>query len=64
MNLGHLIALLCIPIGIFFMVKNKFWKYDSSDMLSAASLKLFLGGLLFLLIGIYGLVDGIIKLVN
>lgn len=64
MNSAHLLSLLFIPIGVLFMIKNKFWKYDSGSMIYPATLKLFLGGIIFLMIGLYGIVDGAIKLIK
>lgn len=62
MDLTHIFCLIFIPLGILIMIRHKFYKYDPSDMLFATKLNVFLGGLLFCLIGIYVLVDGIIKL--
>lgn len=57
-----LICILSLVIGIIIMSKNKFFKYETDDMLFATKLKVFLGGLLFCLIGIYGLISEILKL--
>jgi hypothetical protein len=57
-----LICILSLITGIIIMLKNKFYKYETDDMLFATKLKVFLGGLLFSLIGIYGLINEILKL--
>ena len=57
-----LISILFFVIGIIIMIKNKFFKYHSSDMLFASKLKIFLSGLLFLLIGLYGLFCELVNL--
>lgn len=56
------ISIISFIVGIFIMVKNKFYKYETDDMLFATKLKVFLGGLLFSLIGIYGLISEMLKL--
>lgn len=45
------------------MIKHKFYKYDTSDMLFATKLKVFLSGLLFSLIGLYGIINEILKII-
>jgi hypothetical protein len=57
-----LICILSLVTGIIIMLKNKFYKYETDNMLFATKLKVFLGGLLFSLIGIYGLITEILKL--
>ncbi len=56
------ISILFILVGIFIMKKYKFYKYETDDMLFATSLKVFLGGLIFGLVGVFGLITQIIKL--
>lgn len=46
------------------MVRNKFYKYDSDDMLFATKLNVFLGGVLFSFIGVYGVISEILKLIK
>ena len=64
MNSGHLIALVFIPVGIFFMLKYKYWKQNTNSMLYPLYFKLFIGGGMLFIAGIYGLVDGIVKLLK
>lgn len=59
-----ILSVMFIVLGVVIMVRHKFYKYDTSDMLFATKLKVFLSGLLFCLIGTYGLIDGIIKLIK
>ena len=59
-----MISIICVIIGVIIMIKHKFYKYDTSDMLFATKFKIFLSGLLFSLIGLYGLVSEILKLFN
>ena len=59
-----LFSLLFIIIGIIIMTKYKFYKYPSDDMSFATELKVFLGGLLFCLIGVYGIIDQILKIIQ
>lgn len=57
------ISIICVIIGIIIMIKHKFYKYDTSDMLFATKLKVFLSGLLFSLIGLYGIINEILKII-
>lgn len=43
------------------MLNYKFYKHSPDDMSFATELKVFLGGLLFSLIGVYGIIDNILK---
>jgi hypothetical protein len=52
-----ILSIIFVFIGIITMINNKFYKYESSDMLFATKLKVFLSGLLFSLIGLYGIVS-------
>lgn len=51
-----LLFVAMLVIGFVIVVKNKFYKYSSSDILFATKLRVFLAGLLFCLIGVYGIV--------
>jgi len=57
-----LLSVFFVVIGVVIMVRHKFYKYDSSDMLFATKLKVFLSGLLFCFIGCWGLISEISKL--
>lgn len=57
------ISIVCVIIGVVIMIKHKFYRYDTSDMLFATKLKVFLSGLLFSLIGLYGIVSEILKMI-
>lgn len=52
-----IISIVFIIVGIYLMFTHKFYKLETGDMLFAARLKVFLGGLLFLILGIYALVS-------
>lgn len=55
------ICLLFFIVGIILIIKNKFYKHNSNDMLFPAELKLFLCGVILVLIGIYGIINEILK---
>ncbi len=57
------ISIVCVIIGAIIMIKHKFYKYDTNDMLFATKLKIFLSGLLFSLIGLYGIVSEVLKII-
>jgi hypothetical protein len=52
-----------VILGFRIMMKNKFLKYDSSDMLFATKIKVFLSGLLFFFLGGALFVNGILDLI-
>lgn len=56
-----LLSVIFVIIGIVLIINNKFYKQKSSDMMFPAELKFFLGGELFCLLGIYGVIDCILK---
>jgi hypothetical protein len=57
------ISIVFFIIGVIIMKKNKFYKYDTNDMLFATKLKVFLSGFLFSLIGLYGIVSEGLKII-
>ena len=56
-----LMLFLFVPLGIIIMKKFKFYQYDTNDMSYPLTFKVFLGGLLLFLFGIYGIVHLILK---
>ena len=48
------VAIVASIIGLIICTKNKFYNYNSNDMLFATKLKVFLSGILFIFIGICG----------
>ena len=48
-----LIGVLCIVIGLMMMIKSKFYKYKTSDMLFAAKLNTFIAFAFVVLLGIF-----------
>ena len=54
-------CVISIAVGILLMLKNKFYRHNSDNMLFPAELKVFLGGFLLCLLGLYGLVAEVIK---
>jgi len=56
-----LFGIACIIVGIAIMGKYKFYKYSKNDMLFATKIKVFLGGLVLLLLGICTLISEIAK---
>jgi hypothetical protein len=57
------ISIVFFIIGVIIMKKNKFYKYDTNDMLFATKIKVFLSGFLFSLIGLYGIVSEGLKII-
>ena len=56
------ISIVCVIIGVLIMIKNPFYNYDTKDMLFATKLKVFLSGLLFSLMGLYGIISEVSKI--
>ncbi len=46
--------------GLIICLKNKFYKYDTDDMLFPTTLKIFMSGLLLILIGICAFISYLI----
>ncbi len=57
-----IIGVACLTVGAFLMTRHKFYKYKTSDMLFAASLRAFLGAALIVLIGILAIINELKKL--
>lgn len=55
--LKFVIGFFSILLGVWICKKNKFYKYDTDDMLFPATLKMFMSGLLLILIGICAFVS-------
>lgn len=51
-------------LGILAMLRNKFYKYEPSDMLFATNFGMFLAGLLAAFVGIYGLVKVVLEIIE
>jgi len=47
-----LIGVLCIVIGLMMMMRSKFYKYETSDMLFGAKLNTFIPSAFLVLLGI------------
>lgn len=47
-----LIGVLCIVVGLMMMIRSKFYKYKTSDMLFAAKLNTFIPSAFLVLLGI------------
>ena len=56
-----LISILFIVFGIMVMVRHKFYKYRSDDMLFATKFRVFMSGLLSTFVGCYILVSELLK---
>lgn len=48
-------------IGVVIMRRNRFYKYEADDMLFATKFKVFLSGILFLLLGLFGVFSELSK---
>lgn len=47
-----IVGIISCLVGLIICSKNKFYKYDTNDMLFPATLKMFMAGVLLILIGI------------
>lgn len=56
------IGFVTMIIGIILMIRNRFYKHKSSDMLFVAELKIFLGGLILTGMGIAILINELNKM--
>jgi hypothetical protein len=56
-----LASVLFVIIGVVIMRRNRFYKYEADDMLFATKFKVFLSGVLFLLLGFYGVFSELAK---
>jgi hypothetical protein len=59
-----LLGVIFVILGFRIMMKNKFFKYDSNDMLFATKIKIFLSGLLFFLLGLVVFGNGVFNLIE
>lgn len=57
------VGVLSLAIGLVMMMKSKFWKYETGDMMFAAKLRSFLGFVLVALFGILILINELKKIV-
>lgn len=65
MNFQFLVVgILSVILGIFLMVKHKFYKYKSSDMLFAAKLKVFSSSAVLALFGLLVLINELKKVIS
>jgi hypothetical protein len=55
--LKFIIGIFFCLIGVVICIKNKFYIYDADDMSFATKLKIFLSGLLFIMIGIFAFIS-------
>ncbi|MBW1619817.1 hypothetical protein [Empedobacter falsenii] len=46
------LSILLIISGVYFMLNNKFWKLDITDLKKNIELSLFLSGIMALILGI------------
>ncbi len=56
------IGFVTLMIGIILMIRNRFYKHKSSDILFVAELKIFLGGLILTGMGIAILINELNKM--
>jgi len=56
-----ILSIVLIIVGVWIMLNHKFWKYDTSEMLSATKFKVFLSGFILCLIGFWGIITIILK---
>lgn len=63
MNITFLaIGVISLLIGVVMMIKHKFYKYKTSDMLFATKLRVFLGSAVLVLFGVLIVVNELKKL--
>lgn len=58
------IGSVSLIVGIILIIRNRFYKHKSSDMLFVAELKIFLGGLILVGIGLAILINEIKKVMS
>jgi len=58
------VCVLFLLVGIVLMVKNRFYKHKSNDILFPIELRMFLGGGILTLLGGYGVIVELIKLLR
>jgi len=56
-----ILSIVLIIVGVWIMLNHKFWKYDTSDWLFVTKLRVFLGGFILCLIGLWGIITIILK---
>ncbi|KIA88626.1 hypothetical protein OC25_26040 [Pedobacter kyungheensis] len=62
--LFFIVGVLSVALGIFIMLKNKFYKYETSDMLFVTKLKVFLGAAILVLYGLLILINEVKKVIS
>jgi hypothetical protein len=56
-----LASVFFVIIGVVIMRRNRFYKYEADDMLFATKYRVFLSGVLFLLLGFYAVFSELAK---
>jgi len=65
MNVKYIIlGVLFVVIGLVIMLRHKFYKYKTDDMLFATKFKVFFSGIIACFIGLYFLIHEIAKLLK
>lgn len=59
-----ILGILFVVIGLVIMLKHKFYKYKTDDMLFATKFKVFFSGIIACFIGFYFLINEIVKLLK
>jgi hypothetical protein len=55
--LKFIVGIFFCLVGVVICMKNKFYRYDTDDMSFATTLKVFLSGLLFIMVGIIAFIS-------
>ena len=55
------IGFVSLIVGVILMIRNRFYKHKSSDMLFVAELKIFLGALILVGMGLAMLINELIN---
>lgn len=58
-----LFSIIFIVIGVILIIRNKFYNTSTKTMLFAAEIKLFILGLILVLMGFYILVNEFLKVI-
>jgi uncharacterized protein YjeT (DUF2065 family) len=56
-----LLSIVFIIAGVILMIRNKFYKTSTKTMLFPAEIKLFLSGLILVLMGVYIFISELLK---
>ena len=59
-----IVGVISVLLGMVIMLKNKFYRYKTNDMLFVTKLRVFLGSAVLVLFGILIMINEIRKVIN